>query len=151
LFSDQYPALILLYFFNPLLTSLRGLQQASELDKVQQVLGCAKTSLGSLSEAARVFDAHALQAILTELAECAPDPALPAEQQALKDLRAVDGSLLPALPKMAWALWLDDTHRAAKMHLAFEVLRGVPVRVPVTAGNGSENNHLRARLQAGRL
>jgi hypothetical protein len=151
LFYDQYAALILLYFFNPILTSRRGLQQASELDKVQRSLGCTKTSLGSLSEAARVFDAHALQDIITELAERVPKPAVPAEQQALQALTAVDGSLLPALPKMAWALWLDDDHRAAKMHLAFEVLRGVPVRVTVTAGNGSENQQLRAMLQAGRL
>jgi hypothetical protein len=63
----------------------------------------------------------------------------------------VDGSLLPALPKMVWALWVDEQHRAAKMHVAFEVLRGVPVRATVTAGNDSEKDQLRAMLQAGRL
>ena len=31
---DQHAALILLYFFNPIITSLRGIQQASELKKV---------------------------------------------------------------------------------------------------------------------
>ena len=31
LFYDQYGMLMLLYFFNPIVTSLRGLQQASEL------------------------------------------------------------------------------------------------------------------------
>ena len=51
LFFDQYAALLLLYFFNPILTSLRGLQQATGLDKVQQQLGVRRTSLGSLSEA----------------------------------------------------------------------------------------------------
>src|SRR6266404_2440505 len=151
LFFDQYAALLLLYFFNPILTSLRGIQQASTLDKVGQKLGVAPTSLGSLSEAARVFDAAALQEIITELAGRIPAAATPAEQQALKDLTAVDGSLLPALPKMAWALWLDEEHRAAKMHLAYEVLRGIPVGVTVTAGNASENDQLRALLQAGRL
>jgi hypothetical protein len=151
LFFDQYAALLLLYFFNPILTSLRGLQQASGLDKVGQKLGVAPTSLGSLSEAARVFDAAGLQEIITELAGRIPHGATPAEQQALKDLTAVDGSLLPALPKMAWALWLDEEHRAAKMHLAFEVLRGIPVGVTVTAGNASERDQLRALLQAGRL
>src|SRR6266404_576102 len=151
LFFDQYAALLLLYFFNPILTSLRGLQQASGLDKVAQKLGVAPTSLGSLSEAARVFDAAALQEIITELAGRIPHGSTPKEQQALKDLTAVDGSLLPALPKMAWALWLDERHRAAKMHLAFEVLRGIPVGVTVTAGNASENDQLRALLQAGRL
>ena len=52
---DQYAALILLYFFNPIVTSLRGIQQASELKKVQRLLKCPRASLGSLSEAARVF------------------------------------------------------------------------------------------------
>ena len=151
LFFDQYGALLLLYFFNPILTSLRGIQQASTLDKVGQELGVPRTSLGSLSAAARVFDAAALQEIIAELARRMPYGATPKEQQALKDLTAVDGTLLPALPKMAWALWLDETHRAAKMHLAFEVLRGIPVAATVTAGNASENDQLRALLQAGRL
>src|SRR5437764_15309466 len=72
LFFDQYGALLLLYFFNPLLTSLRGLQQATTLDKVGEQLGVARTSLGSLSEAARVFDAAALQEIIAELAARIP-------------------------------------------------------------------------------
>ncbi len=32
---DQYCLLLLLYLFNPIVTSLRGIQQASELKKVQ--------------------------------------------------------------------------------------------------------------------
>ena len=38
---DQYCALVLLYLFNPVVVSLRSLQQASELKKVQRKLGCA--------------------------------------------------------------------------------------------------------------
>jgi hypothetical protein len=148
---DHYAALVLLYFFNPILTSLRGIQQASTLDKVGQELGVPRTALGSLSAAARVFDAAALPEIITELAGRIPQGTTPKEQQALQDLTAVDGTLLPALPKMAWALWRDETHRAAKLHLAFEVLRGIPVGASVTAGNASENDQLRALLQAGRL
>jgi hypothetical protein len=53
---DQYCLLILLYLFNPIVTSLRGLQQASELAKVQKKLGCSRAALGSLSEATTVFD-----------------------------------------------------------------------------------------------
>ena len=33
---DQYCLLVLLYLFNPIVTSLRGIQQASELTKVQR-------------------------------------------------------------------------------------------------------------------
>ena len=148
---DHYAALLLLYFFSPLLTSLRGIQQASQLDKVRAALGCPPTSLGSLREAARVFDAAALQEILTELAARMPHGNTPHEQQALQDLTAVDGTLLPALPRLAWALWQDDEHRAAKLHLAFAVLRGIPVQATVTAGNASETDQLRLLLEAGRL
>src|SRR6202035_2982840 len=53
---DQYCTLILLALFNPLVRSLRGLSQASQLEKVQKDLGVRYASLGSLSEAAHVFD-----------------------------------------------------------------------------------------------
>jgi hypothetical protein len=151
LYFDQYTALILLYFFSPIVTSLRGLQQATELKKVQKRVGISRVSLGSLSEASRVFDADSLQGVIAELADRALPLASAADLEALKGLTAVDGSLLPALPRMAWALWVDEEHRAAKMHLAFEVLRGVPVKVTVTEGNGSEKNELRKMLEAGRL
>ena len=66
---DHLAALELLYFFSPALTSLRAIQQASKLKKVQQTTGAGRTSLGSLSEAARVFDAQLIEPIIAELAE----------------------------------------------------------------------------------
>ena len=69
---DQYAALILLYFFNPMVTSLRGIQQASQLQKVQRLLGCPRASLGSLSEAARVFDADLIREIIGQLVDQLP-------------------------------------------------------------------------------
>jgi len=98
-----------------------------------------------------VFDAKVLQEVITELAGRALPLASAADLEAFAGLTAVDGSLLPALPRMAWALWVDEEHREAKMHLAFEVLRGVPVKVTVTVGNSSENDELRKMLEAGRL
>ena len=64
---DQYCLLILLYLFNPVLVSLRAVQQASELPNVQKKLGCSRAALGSLSEAATVFDPERLKAIIAEL------------------------------------------------------------------------------------
>ncbi len=63
----------------------------------------------------------------------------------------MDGSLLAALPKMAWAPWLDPRLRAAKMHVHFDVLQGVPVETTVTAGNDSETKQLPATPQAKRF
>ena len=61
---DQYCLLVLLALFNPVVRSLRAIQQASTLRKVQQRLGCPRTSLGALSEAADVFDPTRLEAII---------------------------------------------------------------------------------------
>jgi hypothetical protein len=151
LFYDQYACLLLLYFFNPVVKSLRGIQQASTLDKVQRLFGCSRVSRGSLSEASRVFDPELLHAIIGDVAAQTLPLVHGKEAEALRGLTAVDGSLLPALPKMAWALWLDPQHRAAKMHVHFDVLKGVPIETTVTAGNDSETKQLRATLQAQRL
>jgi hypothetical protein len=149
LFYDQYACLLLLYFFNPVVKSLRGIQQASMLDKVRRLFGCDRVSRGSLSDASRVFDPELLHNIIDDLAARALPLVHGKEAEALRGLTAVDGSLLPALPKMAWALWEDNKHRAAKMHVHFDVLKAVPTRVSITTGNGSERDQLRAGLDAG--
>jgi Transposase DDE domain len=151
LFYDQYVGLILLFFFNPTFRSLRGLQRASCMAQIRKKLKCSRTSLGSLSEAARVFDAEALQAIVGELAQQALPLNKGKDADILRGLTAVDGSLLPALPKMAWALWIDETHRAAKLHLHFDVFKGIPCHASITDGNGNERDELRASLQSKRL
>jgi hypothetical protein len=151
LFFDQYGSLLLLYFFNPVLTSLRGIQQASGFRKVQRELGVAKTSLGSLSEAARIFDADLLQPIIRELADQLVPVQQGAEAEAFKSLTAVDGSLLPALPKMAWALWNYDDKKAARLHLHFEVLKSVPVAAEITDGKSCEKKAMHEMLEAGRF
>jgi hypothetical protein len=148
LFYDQYALLLLLYFFNPTITSLRGLQRTTGLIKVQH-LGIHRTSLGSLSEAQQVFDAALLEKVIAALVSRLPTPQPGAGPAALLPLVAIDGSLLPALPRMAWALWQDDQHRAAKLHVAFSVFKANPIAVSVTAGIGSERAELRRLVQPG--
>jgi len=144
---DQYLALMLLYFFTPVLTSLRGIQQATTLEKIQKRLGIKKTSLGSLSEASQVFDARLLNPLLKELAEqTLPREKDPEIKQIQQLIRAVDGTLLPALPKMLWALWQDDQHRAAKLHLEMDIFNHVPTAAVITDGNGNEKKILRTLL-----
>jgi hypothetical protein len=101
---DQYCLLILLYLFNPVVTSLRGLQQASELAKVQKKLGCPRASLGSFSEAANVFDPDRLREIVNELgAELQPLGRDPRLRDVPGAITAVDGTLLSALPRLMQA------------------------------------------------
>ncbi len=156
---DEYCSLLLLALFNPVLTSLRAVQQASELAKVQEKLGCHRTSLGSLSESAAVFDPALLQEVIGELAgqltPLARDPRL-------KDVRhvvtLVDGTLLKALPRIAEAMWLTtrtgSVHHAWRLHTQFELDKHVPLRMDLTNGKNSgasdEKAVLRQHLQPDR-
>ena len=54
LHCDEYCLLLLVFLFSSVVTSLRPLQQASELKEVQRELGCKRASLDSLSESAAV-------------------------------------------------------------------------------------------------
>ena len=149
---DQYIAYLLLYYFTPTLTSMRGLQQASNFKQIQKKLKLARFSLGSFSEAGRVFDPKLLEPIIEQLAgSLSPlkgDPRLADIDLAIT---AVDGTLLHAIPKMAWALWQDDQHRGAKMQLQYNILKGVPTKASITPGNAGECTVLNSHLEAGHL
>jgi Transposase DDE domain len=151
LFYDQYVGLLLLYFFSPTITSLRALQQASTLAAVQRRLGIRATSLGSFSEAARLFDAAAMHEILQELAGKALPLVDGPQAQELLHLTAVDGSIFRAFPRMAWALWKNSEERGVRLHLHFDVFCNAPRDAAITHASGSEIAQLRAMLQPNRL
>lgn len=150
-FYDHYLTLLLLYFVNPSLNSLRSLQNASNWEKVRKRLGIPRVSLGSLSESAGVFDAALVRPILKELAEQARPLFKGREAEALANLTAVDGSIFSALPRMAWALWQDSSHRGIKLHLHFHACKGVPGDVAISPAACSEPAVLTEMLQPGRL
>ena len=142
---DQYCQLILLYMFNPVVTSLRGIQQASELEKVQRKLGCPRAALGSLSEAATVFDPERLKEIIAELgAELKPLGRDPRLKDIDQTLTLVDGTLIAALPKLMQASWLKEQTGSGlvkwRLHTHFEVDRYVPTRIDVTPDGGGEHD-----------
>ncbi len=151
LHMDQYVSLLLLYMFNPICNSLRSLQQVSELKKVQKQFGAARASLGSLSEAARVFDSELLKKIIQELsAKLTNVASIPGFDNSKGVLTAVDGSLVEAAGKMAWALWRSDRN-AIKVHCQYEILRGIPVGMEITDANTSEKAVLASILQPNRI
>lgn len=140
---DQYAMLLLLYLFNPIVTSLRGLQQASELKNVQRKLGCSRSSLGSLSEAATVFDPDRLKEIIGELGDQLQPLAQDKRLQDIKQtITLVDGSLIAALPRIMEASFRKATTGDGmikwRLHTHFEILRGVPTRIDVTPNGGGE-------------
>jgi hypothetical protein len=155
---DHYCMLLLLALFNPAVRSLRSLQQASTLQKVQKRLGCPRTSLGALSEATDVFDPRRLEAIIGELLRELPQSRATAGKHVSQVLTAVDGSVVRTLATLVEAAYLTDKngkpHCAWRFHTHFEIDRGVPVRMDVTSalnsGKTDEKNQLRQRLEPDR-
>ena len=152
LHMDQYMMLLLLCMFSPVSKSLRSLQQASELQKVQKKLGVPRSSLGSLSEAARVFDSNLLTEIIGELAgELKPVPHSPVLDDVKAILTIVDGTLLKALPRTIEALLGDRNANAFKAHVHYDLFKSVPVKYELTDGKASEKAVLADNLEAGML
>ena len=155
---DQYCVLILLFLFSPVVRSLRALQQASQLQKVQRKLGVGRTSLGSLSEATDVFDPQRLTAIIERLTSQAQPIRRVGQGHVSQVLTAVDGSVVNTLVSIAEAAYHKakngKSHNGWRFHTHFEIDRSIPVRMDVTSarngGHTEEKNQLRLHLQPDR-
>jgi hypothetical protein len=139
---DQYGVLVLMWMFNPIIDSLRGLQQASNLKEIQKKFGVSRSSLGSLSESVTLFDPEPLKQIAATLATQIPKSD-PSHLDAIgHQLTAVDGSVFKTAVRVASLSWLPSTGGGTsggkvvdgyRMHTHFEILRGVPERIDATA------------------
>jgi hypothetical protein len=154
LFMDQYVSLLLLYFFNPALTSLRALQQATGLENVQEEVGIKRLSLGALSHNGRyVFDPALLEPILKHVAgqaqQAAQRQARPTLDQTHLAVIAADGSFLKALPSMCWAMFRKKSaHRGVKLHLQLDVRTGLPLYGELGTAMSSEKKALAKALRS---
>jgi hypothetical protein len=163
LHMNQYCVLVLMWMFNPILTSLRGLQQASKLAEVQKKFGIGRSSLGSLSESVSIFDPEPLKQIAATLATEVPS-ADPSRFDVIgRQLTAVDGSVFKTAVRVASLAWLpskgNGQNKSAsvdgyRMHTHFEILRGIPERIDVTPakpkGQDDEKSVLTAVLKPDR-
>ena len=145
---DQYCLMVLVFLFNPICSSLRALQQASELQNVQKKLGCSRAALGSLSEAATIFDPERLVEIIQELSGQLPSHGTTAQDERLKDipgtLTLVDATLITAMPRIMEASVRKRRGGSGtvkwRLHAHFEVDRHVPSRIDVTPNGGGDHD-----------
>jgi DDE family transposase len=160
---DDYCKLVLLYTWNPLIQSLRDLQQVAELPKVAKALGIKRFSAGSFSESVRVFEPERLKPLIEELAGQLPrgrDPRLADFPQAIT---LVDATVVTGLSRLARsACGIDargNTSRDGKavygwrLHIQLDLETFSAGRIDRTgarnAGVNRENNVLRRSLQPG--
>ncbi len=150
LFPAEYFSLLLFGLYNPVLKSTRALCAASGLKRMSEEVCGGSVSLGSFSAMQHLTDPELLAGLLRSMAaEAQPVFGEERVRTHLQELIAVDGTLLPALPRMAWAMWQDARHRAAKLHLELAVWREVPVEFTLTEGNGSERAAWKQKLRKG--
>ena len=165
---NDYVKLMLLHVWNPLIGSIQDLRQAASLPKVARATGVKPFSAGSFSESVHVFDPQKLEPIIAELAgQLEPVPKDPRLADVKHALTLVDGTIIPALARMAKKAFLDDplagrftTGREGKgrygfrLHTQLDLETFHPRRIDRTGarngGKSRESAVLAGRLEAGR-
>lgn len=162
-FYDQLVIAHLLAFFNPLLHSLRRIEDVFELPAVRRRFGIHAAPKSTVADCQRLFDPQLLQPILDDLkgrAQLQPhDVRL---DQLTRQLTAVDGSFFAVAARIAWAIYNRKSDGGARLktgrrgqttkgnvraHVHFDILRGVPEHFTLTGGQASEGGQLQTSLR----
>jgi hypothetical protein len=163
LFMSDYCATVLLYLFNPMINSLRMLQETLGLPHVFKALGVPRFSLGSFSESVRIFDPQQLKQIIEELAvELVPFSKDPRLAELKHALTLVDSTVLAGLTRLVQAGSDQTRYNTARdgrtlhgwrLHMQLDLQTFCPRKMELAgarnAGKNRENNVLRQSLQAG--
>ena len=164
LFFDDYVKLVLLYLWNPLISSMRMLQKVAALPKVIKALGVRRFSTGSFSEAPAVFQPQMLKEVIDELAgELRPLSQNPKLVEVKRAVTLADSTVLGGLAGLAGAAVNQTRYSTTRdgrelhgwrLHLQLDLKTFSPCRAIVTgaanAGPIREHNVLKAHLEAGR-
>ena len=149
--AGDYLSLFLFGLLNPTVRTLRALSAASQVQRIQEEVCGRSVSLASFSDMQHLLDPALLGALLAELgAEAlARNPAPRAG--GLPPLCAVDATLWEALPRMSWAIWRtqNQTQRAVKLEVKFQVLGQVPQLPVVAPGKTCERKLWRKQWRRG--
>jgi len=139
LHMDDYCLLVLMWLYNPVIDSLRGLSHTTHFDRVRKRLGVGRASLGSLSESVSIFDSERLAELAEEMSRKLPDRTPEKFNVIDKKITAVDGSIFQVLTQIAKLAWLPTGDGKSscgyRLHAQFEVFKGTPSRIDVTGAN----------------
>lgn len=136
--------LLIYYFVTP---TESGRQLLTDVLSAAASLGLEKVKRSTFFEGFNRFPVAWFQLLLGTVLTVTSWQTIP-EMAVLGQLYCIDGSLFPALTKMAWAEYKNKS-QAIKLHLCFELNRMIAVQFLVDAGNSSEREALRQMLQVG--
>lgn len=160
LFLDDVFVAYLLAFFNPTIRSLRTIEDFSQTVQAQKHLSIRKITKSTLSDFNRVADPERLQPILDalrqQLARQSRRPAADDDlTRLLQQTVAVDGTFLPAVAEVAWAVCNQNHHgtreHRARVDVHLSVSTWLPEAVVLPAPGQSEAASASERLQPGRV
>jgi hypothetical protein len=152
LFAEDYFCSYLFAMLNPVLTSMRSLCHVSHGRKMRGV-SASPFSPAAFSAGQHVFAPQILEKVVRQLAQENQGRGQGGDarvRQALSALTAVDGTVLRAVPRMAWAP-AGGPGQAIKLHLFFNVLDQIPEAWLITPGNVSEPKVLAQTVQPGAM
>jgi len=146
-FEDQLK--ILVYFHLQEHKSARHLLQELEESNFARAVIAPEDGIkkSSFSEALNTRGLEQLMVLFKELQKDAVKR-IPKSHKHLGNLVAVDGSVIEAVPSMHWADY-SSTQKKAKVHLAFDINRGLPRKLCLTDCKGDERPHVSQLLDEG--
>lgn len=152
LFAEDYFCACLFAMLNPVVTSMRALCHVSHCRKMRAV-SAAPFCPAAFSDGQHVFAPEILEKVVRGLARENQGRGQGGDarvRQALSALTAVDGTVLRAVPRMAWAPAAGHGS-AIRLHLHFNVFDQVPAAWPITPGSVSERKVFAQTVEPGAL
>jgi hypothetical protein len=152
LFAGDYFCACLFAMLNPVVTSMRALCHVSHCRKMRAV-SAAPFCPAAFSAGQHVFAPEILEKVVRGLARENQGRGQGGDarvRQALSALTAVDGTVLRAVPRMAWAPAAGHGS-AIRLHLHFNVFDQVPAAWPITPGSVSERKVFAQTVEPGAL
>jgi hypothetical protein len=163
-FDDLFIAL-LLAFYNPVVRSLRGVEDASQLPGIHQHLDIAAIKRSTASDAMAAFDPQLLLPLIRDLREQVTPRQIDATDATLRGLLnrllAFDGSYFRTAADVGWALRERHGPRKAlrsrvRLNLHFSVRDGLPTGTSggvsiAGAGDATEAMALLDNVEAGQI
>jgi Transposase DDE domain len=159
LYYDDVLTALLLAFFNPVMRSLRMIEDFSNCPLVQEELHVERICKSTLSDLQRIADPSLLEPLIQSL-----QAQIPHLQKTdgplgtlLKKMRLVDGSFFKLAADVQWAFrkgkaWAQDhDDRFARLDLQLCALTGTPECLEINGKGTSEVGAARRHIEAGVL
>jgi hypothetical protein len=161
LYLDDVFVVYLLAFFNPTVRSLRTVEDFSQTQQVEKHLSIRKICKSTLSDFNKLVEPRRLEPILqalrNQLSRKQLGRRLPEDdlQALLKHTVAVDGTFLPAVAEVTWAIANSNNHGAtrhrARLDAHLNVSTWLPETIVVPEPGQSEADSAIEHIQPGRI